>query len=251
MSTTAPVPIAGSTAGEHRLFGSKPTVSSLPSSRAGAPDFQVQGAALHGFHGARDGRTPGLVRKICADATYAKKAGAGPARPDWNSELFGAVEFGRLLLKLLIAEIIGHRPTMPLSQPSWTIALASLDIFSQLLTLKISNTNNNKAFVPTILLTAIISQHLTLTLTILTLNTDLALNNVFGELFTNISFPERLWAKGHQGLKGCLFESFWRKSSPSLLQFSHFPNYLRRSLCLISVLGNLKSSFEINCVEHL
>ena len=62
MSTTAPVPIAGSTAGKHRLFGSKPTVSSLPSSRAGAPDFQVQGAALHGFHGARDGRTPGLLR---------------------------------------------------------------------------------------------------------------------------------------------------------------------------------------------
>ena len=40
------MPIAGSATGEHRLFGSKLTASALQSSRAGAPDFQVQGAAL-------------------------------------------------------------------------------------------------------------------------------------------------------------------------------------------------------------
>ena len=92
-----------------RFFSGEPRRrAGLPSSRCG-PTSTALGT---------DGRPVWCGRtKFCA---YAKKAGAGPARPGccWNSELFGAVEFARLLLKLLIAEIIGHRPTMPLSQPS-------------------------------------------------------------------------------------------------------------------------------------
>ena len=105
----------------------------LPSSRCGSPPPPPPTSTALGT----DGRPVWCGRtKFCA---YAKKAGAGPARPDccWNSELFGAVEFARLLLKLLIAEIIGHRPTMALSQPScsqlWTFFDA--DAIKQLLTL--------------------------------------------------------------------------------------------------------------------
>ena len=81
------------------------------------------------FHGAWDGRTPGLVRttdKCWRTQRTPKNSRAGPARPGcWNS-----LELLSLLLKLLIAEIIGHQ------QPNnATIFLfTTLDIVSQLLT---------------------------------------------------------------------------------------------------------------------
>ena len=65
---------------ESALWRESAPVSS-PESSAGAPDFQVQGAAQlpRRRSGRTDARSADGRTKICADATYAKKLGAGPA----------------------------------------------------------------------------------------------------------------------------------------------------------------------------
>ena len=105
MGSTAPVPIQGSATGEHRHFGALPPVSTTRPPRffsgelsAGAPDFQVQGAALLLLLPRRLGRTDARSgaddgRESWRTQRTPKNSRAGPARPAWLLELFGAVEF--------------------------------------------------------------------------------------------------------------------------------------------------------------
>ena len=116
MGTTAPVPIEGSATGEHRHFGALPPVSTTRPPRffsgelsAGAPDFQVQGAALlllllprrSGRTDARSGADDG--RESWRTQRTPKNSRAGPARPGccWNSL--------ELVLSLVLTAQIANR----------------------------------------------------------------------------------------------------------------------------------------------
>ena len=160
MSKTAPVPIKGSASGEHRDFADLLPGSRIPKARSGEnrPPFLLRRApqarrtskfkVRPNFQGgARDGRTPGLRtdgRRSVRTQRTPKNSGPDllAARPGcWNSELFGAAEFGGLLLllllKLQIAEIIGHH--RPNNGFVATILLTILGTFSQLYNFDTSN----------------------------------------------------------------------------------------------------------------